>query len=250
MNDPDRTITMTPLGRSLLDLEIMIEDGPHSPFFRSRETIQAMHEEQKRLSKSMNIVYFVTGLMAFFILLGSPTHDAKISAFGLEAPLDLLPQQVLAVFMAGIFGFYVTQFASFVMLSLTIAKVLSMERRDSWQFLAAPYDATTLWATIIGPKTVGYVSPKRAHVLTALILLIAGGTVLSHAIIVLLAAVSAAWLAWFAGGWVSITLGTLALIIVGGSIVALAAATLWPMPYRWPQDEPLPSTPDDRSGAA
>jgi len=209
-----------------------------------------MHEEQKRLSRSMNIVYLITGLLAFFILLGNQVHDAKISAFGLEAPLDLLPQQVLAVFMAGIFGLYVTQFLSFAMLSMTIAKVLSMERQDSWQFLAAPFDASTLWATVIGPKTVGYRSPKRAHVLTVLIFLVAGGTVLSHAVIVLLAAGTAAWHAWISGGLVSIALGIMASAIVAASIIGLAATALWRIPYRWPANEPLPSPTADAADDA
>lgn len=236
IDEPDKIWKLTPVGRSLVDLENMASRPPYETFFRSPDTLKNLHQEQQRLAKTMNAAYLITAALAFFILLGTTSQEAKVSLFGIEAPVNLLPQQAMSIIMAGIFGYYATQFLSFLMLSLSIQKILSLEKVDSWQFFSAPFDASTLWAVAISPKTVGYRSPRRVALISIMVLIVSAGTVLAQSAVVFIASIYSALAAWNAGGIVNIALGFGSALIVGTSIVGVLLAALWKVPYKLHED--------------
>jgi hypothetical protein len=107
MEKPDPVWKLSMLSRAMLDFNIMLNAEGPAPFFRNLETMKDLHEEQKRLALKINIFYAVTFIGALLVLSGPLPTEAKISAFGIEAPLGALPQQVIAVMMAvaySIFG--------------------------------------------------------------------------------------------------------------------------------------------------
>jgi len=77
--------------------------------------------------------------------LSGPLPDgAKISAFGIEAPLGVIPQQVIAVLMAVTYGMFGTHFVSFLLLTSMNGRILREEGGEAWHFFVARFDASIL----------------------------------------------------------------------------------------------------------
>ena len=143
--------------------------------------------KQRRLTDRLNIFYAVTFIGALLVLSGPLPSDAKISAFGFETPLGVLPQQIIAVMTAVAYSMYGSNFASLLLITQMIARVLRKEEPEGWHFIGARYDGSTLWATLLTPRRVGYASPKRHFAIAILILLVSSLAVLTHSFVVLVA---------------------------------------------------------------
>jgi len=220
----------------MIDFQHMLEAEEHASFFRNADTLTALGGESRRLSVTMNIIYLLTFIGACFILSGPLPTDAKFTLFGVEAPAAALPQQVIALITAGMFGFYATLFASYLVLQSMIAHILVREGRESYQFFAARFDATGLWSVIVARKTVGYRSPARQMALTYAIYGVAFGVVAVHAIVVLFATAVSLKMAWQGGHTILVGMGAMSVVIVLVSSVAMLALTSWKMPYRLPDE--------------
>jgi hypothetical protein len=233
MDEPDPIWKLTVFNRSMVDFDGLLASEKHGPFFRSIETIQGMLKERQRLGRVMNIAYLVSFLGACIVLSGSVLTSAKISVLGVEAPLSLLPAQVIAVLIASVYGFFATQFASYLVLSHMIQRVLAKEGWPSWQFFEARFDATALWAVLTTPKVIGYRSPKRVIVLSVAIFLLSAMMVAAHGMVVLISAISAMMSAWHSGSVVLIALGFASVATTCLSLIGLVAMSLLPVPFRW-----------------
>lgn len=239
-DEDDRIWRLTPISRSLVDFDAMVENPPHAGFFRDKETIKAMHEEQKRLSKMLSVAYLITAALAFFMLFATPKTSAKMSFFGIEASLNSLSQQVLAVFLSGVFGYYTTLFLSFIVLTQMIGRILALENKESWVFLGAPFDATGLWGALLVPKRIGYSSPKRLLLSAGLVVMVPILTVMAHALVVGSALAFALVSAWRSPGWLGTACAIGAMFIYVSSMLGCLGALFWRVPFRWPADAPFP----------
>ena len=222
------------LARALVDFDIMLESENTAPFFRNLETIKDLHQEQRRLTDRLNIFYAVTFIGALLVLSGPLPSDAKISAFGFETPLGVLPQQIIAVMTAVAYSMYGSNFASLLLITQMIARVLRKEEPEGWHFIGARYDGSTLWATLLTPRRVGYASPKRHFAIAILILLVSSLAVLKHSFVVLVAAALAFWSALEKDAWLLAAFGGLALIIVAMTTITLLLAVALRLPFRRP----------------
>lgn len=228
----DDKLKMTVVSRAMLDFEVMASGQELSDYFRSLEVLKGLSSERQRLSKMLNIFYLVTGALAVLVLAGPSANAVKISFLGIEAPANVLPTQAIAVLMAGVFGFYATQFLSFTLLSLMMARTLTFHRLEGGEFVAAPYDAAALWGTLLTPRVVGYRSPRRVWALSLLILFVSSATVLAHALLILGASWWALKLAWQHGGLLPILLGAGSVSIVSVTVIATIAALAWRVPFQ------------------
>lgn len=223
---------LTPLGRSLVDFDVMLRSPEHGPFFRSLETIEGLHGQLTRLHRRVNALYLLTFFGALLVLSGPLPQGTKIAAFGVEAPLAMLPQQVIALLTAGLFGYYSSQFLSVVILTQMSRKILQAGGRESWQFFAARFDATGLWSVLITPKLVGYRSPKRDIGFALLIIVMTFAISFTHAVIVVLAMVLAFIAALQTGSVLLMIFGGLSVAIASVSLLAVLVSVMLPMPYR------------------
>jgi hypothetical protein len=180
------------------------------------------------------------------VLSGPLPKDARFSAFGVEAPLAVLPQQVIAVVTAVLFSQYATLFLSLNILTVMLRKILEKEGHESWQFFAAPFDAGTLWSVLITPKSVGYRSSKREIVLALLVIVVAFATVLAHAVILVAAMGVALLSAIHTHSRFLIFLGGAAFAISTVALLAFLVSVLLPMPYRWAGGALPDATTEDR----
>lgn len=229
---PPEVMKLSPISRSLIDFDIMLASAEHAPFFRNVETIEGLQQEVKRVQSRANIIYVLTFIGALVVMSGPLPEDARFSAFGVEAPLAILPQQVIAVMTGALFAFYCTQFLSLIVVGQMIQRILQKEGHESWQFFAARFDASSLWAVLITPKLVGYRSPRREMALSVAVILVAFGSVFAHAIIVNIAMGFAFLAALGTKSWLLIFFGGMALAMSTVSTTAVIAALLIKMPYR------------------
>lgn len=216
----------------MADFEIMLESKLHGPFFRNVDSIEKMHGEAKRIERVLNVLYLLTFLGALVVLAGPLPEGAKFSAFGVEAPISALPQQVLALLTAALFGYYGAAFASMIVLTQMLRRVLIAEGHESWQFFAAPFNGSQLWSVATTPKQIGYRSPRREILLSALILLVALGIVAAHACVIVFATVVAAWSAVQSGSVVLSIIGVVSAVTAGTVLLGLLALIAFRMPYR------------------
>lgn len=229
---PDPVWRITPLARSLLDFQIMLDSPQHGPFFRNVETIKSLHEEKKRLESQINVLYILTFIGSLIVMSGPLPKDAKFSVFGFEAPLAIFPQQVVAMLTAGLFGYYCTLFFSLIIVQQMAQRILISEGRESWQFFAARFDASSVWSVLVSPKHVGYRSPRREIVFALVIVLVALAIVFAHALIMIMAMILAFLAALQTGSILLIFLGSASLVIAIVSTLAVLVGVLMPMPYR------------------
>jgi hypothetical protein len=237
MEKPDPVWKLSMLSRAMLDFNIMLNAEGPAPFFRNLETMKDLHEEQKRLALKINIFYAVTFIGALLVLSGPLPTEAKISAFGIEAPLGALPQQVIAVMMAVAYSIFGTLFASFLILANMNGKILQAEGWEGWHFFGARFDASTLWATLITPRKIGYASPKRHLWIALAIFLVSSLAVIAHAFVVLTASIIALWIAIETGAWLLAVFGGIASLIVSVTIISVGLAIALPLPFRINEEE-------------
>ena len=229
---PPHELKVTPFSRALLELEILLDSPNYGPFFRSVETLSGMFEEQKRLSKRISLLYFGTFIGACVILLGPLPEGLKMNFWGVEAPISLIPQQLIALMTAVAFGQYAVLFASLLMLGQMTERILRREGAESWQFFAARFDATILWVSPLIPKQVGYSSPKRHIAVALLIMTTMVASLIAHAATVCTSMVLAAWSAWKSGSVLLIVIGGGSTLISAASFITLVSLVLVRMPFR------------------
>ena len=235
------------LSRAMLDFNIMLGSERSGPFFRHIETIKELHDEQKRLAARINLFYAVTFVGALLVLSGPLPAETKVAALGFEAPLGAMPQQVIAVMMAVAYSMFGTIFASFLILNMMIGRILQAEGWEAWHFFSARFDASSLWATILMPRAVGYASPRRQRAIAYTILSTSYLAVIIHALVVMSASTVALWTAIDKGVWWLVLFGGFATLIVGVTIISLALATFAPLPFRIDLNE-IESLPDKTQG--
>jgi hypothetical protein len=217
----------------MVDYDGLLSNARFAPFFRNIDSIEGMIKERQRLGRVMNIAYLFSFLGACIVLSGSSLTSAKITVLGVEAPLSLLPAQVISVLVASVYGFFATQFASYLILAQMIQKTLAKEGWPSWQFFEARFDATALWGVLLTPKTVGYRSPKRAILLSLSIFLLSAMMVAAHGVVVTISTISALISACHTGSVVLIALGLVSVATTTLSLIGLIAMSLLPIPFRW-----------------
>lgn len=210
----------------------MLNSPQYGEYLQSMENIASIFSEQKRLETRINIVYVLTFLGALLVMSGPLPKDTKFGAFGVEAPLAVLPQQAIAVLTAGVFGYYCTQFLSLMITSQMILRIFRKQRAESWQFLAARFDVGGIWSVLITPKFIGYASPKREFIFSLAVILMALSVVAAHAMIVNFAMVIAFRGALHTPSRLLIFFGGASLVITAVSTLAVLVALLLPMPYR------------------
>ena len=224
---------LTVLERSAFDFQHLLDIERFSAFFRNMETIEGLLSEQKALSKSVNILYLLTFAGACLVIAGPIGAGARVSLFGVEAPISAIPTQVLALVTAAIYGLFATQFMSLFLLSLMCQAILVKEGSPHWPFFAARFNASNLWAVLIAPRTQGYGSPKRHKFLAWAVLAIAGLTIAAHSIVVAVSSALAFQRALESRNWVLVVFASLAVAITLVSFGALVAAVFWKLPFRW-----------------
>jgi hypothetical protein len=235
--EPPAEWKLTALNRALIDFELLLNPDRHGNFFRSVETIEGLYNEQKRLQQKMMSLQLITFFGACLVLLGPLPPGAKFSMLGLEAPISIIPQQILALVTAGAYSMFMTLFASTVVLTQMLRLILEKESIDAWQFFSGRFDASTLWAALIAPKIVGYKSPKRHVIAASVILIVSALTMLAHAIVVATSSVLALWSAWNSTNWFLIIVGAFSAGITIFSLVALVFLVGFKLPYRIQEDE-------------
>jgi hypothetical protein len=233
VNDvPDPEWKLTTLSRALVDFDILLTSQVHGPFFRSIETITGLFEEQKRLTARINTLYLATFAAACAVLSGPLPNGAKVSVLGIEAPVSIVPQQVIAVVMAVAYGMFASLFASLIILTQMISKILMKEGSEAWQFFSGRFDASGLWGVLILPRYIGYQSPKRHLALGLAILMVAVLSVSAHALVITVATVFALFSAWENGAWYLIAFAAAAAAICMTSIFSLVAMIGLRLPFR------------------
>jgi hypothetical protein len=229
---PPEQWKLTPLSRSLVDLDHMLDSDSHASFFRSVETLSGLYEEQKRIAARINTLYLLTFLGALVVLSGPLPEGAKLSLMGVEASVKIIPQQIVSVLMAVAYSMFATLFISMLILAQMIDRILKKETQDSWGFIGARFDASTLYAVLIQPKTVGYQSPRRHLVMGFGLAIVAVLSVCAHSFVVVTAAIVALISAWHSGIWYLVVFAGMAAIICLVSIVSLISMIAMPLPFR------------------
>jgi hypothetical protein len=237
---------ITALSRAMADFDYLLNSERHGPFFRGIETIAGLFEEQKRLADRINTLYLLTFAGACLVFLGPLPDDAKLSVFGIEASLSLIPQQIFAVVTAVAYSMFATSFASLMVLSQMTSKILQKEDQDGWQFFAGRFDASNLWATMIMPKTIGYKSPKRHLIATIAIIAASFLSVLAHALVVGTAAGIALISAIKTAPWYFVVFAGFSSAITAVSIVSLFALFGWRLPFRIVAEDSEHTTKNDQ----
>jgi hypothetical protein len=189
-----------------------------------------------------NVAYIVTFIGAIFILSDRMPTGAKISLFGVEGGAGALPQQIIAVMIATMFGLYATVMMSAMIVNGMLATILKRVGGESWGFWLARFDAAQLWIVAIDRKRVGYVSPRRHLVFAALIWLVVFGIVFLHAAVVLTAVAFSFWRSQATHSVLLIVFGGAAVSVVAVSILAIFAGLLWKIPYRLAAESESPAT--------
>ena len=231
-DDPPQELRLTPLSRALVELDILIDSPTYAPFFRSVDTLSGLFEEQKRLTRKLQLLYFTTFLGACLILLGPLPEGLKISLWGMEAPISLIPQQLVGLITAVAYGQYAVLFGSMIVLGQMTQRILQREGAESWQFFAARFDSTLLWASPLIPKHIGYSSPKRHIAVAAMAVLVIFGSVLAHSITSCASTALAWWAAWKSGSAIMILIGSAAAIISVVSFLTMLCMVALRMPFR------------------
>jgi hypothetical protein len=232
-DDGPSELKLSALGRAVFDFELMLDGEAHSAFFRNIETLQGLCDEQKRLTKAINLLYLVTFAGSCFILLEPTLKTAKLSFMGIEASVSIVPQQIIALVTAIAYSMFATHFASLMLLSQMIGKILAREGHEAWHFFAARFDASNLWAALIMPRTIGYKSPKRHWVAAIGIMLVSVLSVFAHSVVVATATVLATWTAWNSGPWYLMVFAIFSAIITGVSITSLILLIGLRLPFRF-----------------
>jgi hypothetical protein len=231
-DDAPSELKLSALGRAIFDFELMLDGQNHSAFFRNIETLQGLSDEQKRLTKTINVLYLFTFAGSCFILLEPTLKNAEFSFMGIEASVSIVPQQIIALVTAIAYSMFATHFASLMLLMQMIGKILQREGHEAWHFFAARFNATNLWAALITPRTIGYRSPKR-HWLAAIgIPLVSVLSVFAHSVVVTTATALATWTAWNSGPWYLIVFAVFSTMITGVSIISLILLVGLRMPFR------------------
>jgi hypothetical protein len=238
---------ITALSRAMADFDYLLSSERHGAFFRSIETIAGLFEEQKRLTDRINTLYLLTFAGSCLVFLGPLPDAAKLSVFGIETSLSLIPQQIIAVVTAVAYSMFATSFASLMVLSQMISKTLQKEGDDHWQFFAGRFDASGLWATLIMPRTIGYKSPKR-HIVAAFAIIAASFlSVVAHALVVGTAAGIALKSAITTAPWYFIVFAGFSVTITAVSILSLIAVLGWPLPFRIAKDDDFENEPNEEA---
>ena len=229
---PPSEMKTTPLSRAMAELEILIDSRKYAPFFRNVDTISGLFEEQKRLTKKAQLLYFLTFAGACLILLGPLPSGLRLSLAGVEAPVSLIPQQLIALITAVAFGQYAVLFGSMLALGQMTERILRREGAETWQFFAARFDASTLWAAALLPKQIGYRSPKRHVAIALLIVLVIFASLLAHSLTVCASTAFALWSAWKSGSWILILVALAAVAISLVSFLSVLCLFVLRMPFR------------------
>ena len=220
------------ISRAMLDFQIMLDAETTGPFFRNLETIKDLHDEQKRLGVRLNIFYAITFIAALLVISNPLSSAAKISVAGVEVPISSLPQQVIAIMMAVAFSMYGTLFASFTLLTAMNSSILRKEGLEGFHFIAARYDASVLWGTLMTPRSIGYSSPVRHRWIAYLVLSVSVLSVTAHAVVIAAAAFLAFWAAYVKKAWLLAALGGFSSLIVFVTIFSLLISLILPLPFR------------------
>lgn len=222
---------MTVLGRSILDFDALLGMDSSRDFFLKAENIEGMFSEQKRLATRLTTFYFLSFILSIVVFIGPLPDSASLSVFGMSAPLHIIPQQIVAVILATCFSTYGTTFVSYLLLSRATTKILEMENGEGWHFVAARYDATSLWASVFTPKSTGYISPISHYIIAISILIVAYLTIMSHIIVINTSVFFALISAIDSGEWWLIALALLSVVITSVTTASLLLMALLKLPY-------------------
>jgi hypothetical protein len=115
---------------------------------------------------------------------------------------------------------------------------------EPWEFYVAKYDIFMLWGSMIRPKTQGYSSPRSERFVVWLVLLSGWMALALHALVVVLASLSAWHRATASHDKLAMTLAAFSMFAVVVALLAYLVSFLVPLPYRWngPWPPPQPAT--------
>lgn len=225
-------ISLTPLRRSMIDFELMLDSESHGNFFRSVETIEALFSESKALQKKLQWLYFGSFIGAILILSGPLPDGLNWSFGGASLSLAILPQQLIALATAVAYGMYITHFGSFIILSQMVQMILLREGSESWHYFSARFDSSTLWAAPLMPKTIGYRSPRRHTVVSVILALIPLLSVSLHSITIVGAIGLSTYEAFQSSNWLLYFAGAMSAVVALASALGLVGLMFVKMPFR------------------
>ena len=227
-----QVLSQTMLGKALWDFDRMLSADPPAAFFSGYAAIKEMSEEQKDLIKKCNLLYILTFIGACVIFLGPFPESAKIEFLNIDLPLNLIPQQLISIVMAAMYGQFCIFFASLITIMFMIARILSGEGIPVWQFFFSRFDSSMLWTALIVPRVFEYSSPKIHLIIGKVILLISLSIIIMHGCVVISSSIISLTSALNSGVWYLILFSSVSTITVCFSVLILISSLFLKMKFR------------------
>ncbi|MDB5438031.1 MAG: hypothetical protein JWM33_458 [Caulobacteraceae bacterium] len=220
----------TPLVKSLSAFIWYIKDDGPTGRLVSDEFRVGMGKELKLLHIRVQILYLITAVLAFILIGGGVQRGASILIFGNTIPVSMLSGPMLAVINAGLFGYYCTNYMSYIVLIGMLRQLNEKETRSHWAFYVADIASDVLWATPLRGNDHLFKESKMGHWLSKITLYTGLSTVILHVLVIICSCGVTAGAAWGVSWW-GFCISAFSAIITSSSALALAIAVALPLRY-------------------